>query len=613
MTRVIIALALLVLLSGLRAEVLANQQIESRKGLDNAEVIGDTVVIGTTWYDHNRAGSIGRMVARSGDGYVHFSWSDGSNCYYNFINPAGMQGWPGMGTSLYLPGGTPTLDVMADGRAVIAYNRIGARNNTAVAVDFFPHTGTFLIFEPAYFEDLEILWPHLYLDRQGLIRIVSTENADLPCVPQRHFYTEGAFDSTGFYVSFPPLPDTWTEMSYTMTIAGDLAASPVTDRVAFAWTYCREEGFPNPDSTYTILNNDIWMLIDDDGQDLRFDDAFNLTQFIPPDLAYLPDTTIANMDTFRTYMDLSLLINADDWVHITFTTISFYEIQRMTYGTPSIVWHWSEQFPGEFQTIHNGYADWPGQFISCGAWTVVAQRPSLSRDPATGYLYCAYQVYDIDSTAFSAAGYPSAEIFVSVSPDGGLNWSMGTNVSETVTPGNAAPGQCLSEVCPSMARLVDDTCHIIYILDRDAGSVIQGEGTWTLNDIIYHKVPASEIDTSQWVPQYPYDPGGIPFHVLSVPVAPSTPERPSQFVMCDPYPNPFNPTATLSYTLPQALRVKMTVYDLVGREIAVLADGWRRAGRHQVVFDGTDRPSGLYIYKFQAGDFRAWGKMVLIK
>ncbi len=79
------------------------------------------------------------------------------------------------------------------------------------------------------------------------------------------------------------------------------------------------------------------------------------------------------------------------------------------------------------------------------------------------------------------------------------------------------------------------------------------------------------------------------------------------------YPNPFNPTTTLNYALPEAGDVHMTVYDVNGRQVAELVNGWREAGIHEVTFDASDLPSGVYIYRLETGDFSSSGKMILMK
>ncbi|MCX6639342.1 MAG: SBBP repeat-containing protein [bacterium] len=78
-------------------------------------------------------------------------------------------------------------------------------------------------------------------------------------------------------------------------------------------------------------------------------------------------------------------------------------------------------------------------------------------------------------------------------------------------------------------------------------------------------------------------------------------------------PNPFNPTTTLSFSLPQAGKVMLKVYDVGGREVAKLVDGWRDAGTHQVTFDATGLTSGVYLYRMTSGNFNAVGKMALLK
>lgn len=55
------------------------------------------------------------------------------------------------------------------------------------------------------------------------------------------------------------------------------------------------------------------------------------------------------------------------------------------------------------------------------------------------------------------------------------------------------------------------------------------------------------------------------------------------------------------------------VYDIAGREVAEVINGWQDAGSNEIIFDGSDLTSGIYIYQLRAGDFDAYGKMVLIK
>ena len=79
------------------------------------------------------------------------------------------------------------------------------------------------------------------------------------------------------------------------------------------------------------------------------------------------------------------------------------------------------------------------------------------------------------------------------------------------------------------------------------------------------------------------------------------------------YPNPFNPTSTISFSLPEAGKITLSVYDVSGRLITTLVDGYRSAGVHDVTFDASDLASGIYLYRLEAGEFNATGKMVLMK
>ncbi|MCU7497153.1 MAG: T9SS type A sorting domain-containing protein [Ignavibacteria bacterium] len=91
------------------------------------------------------------------------------------------------------------------------------------------------------------------------------------------------------------------------------------------------------------------------------------------------------------------------------------------------------------------------------------------------------------------------------------------------------------------------------------------------------------------------------------------PQSPKEFAPMQNYPNPFNPSTKISFTLPKGGNVKLTVYDMLGKEVAALANGYRPSGTHTVQFDGSNLPSGMYIYSIQAGEFRASKKLLLIK
>jgi hypothetical protein len=88
---------------------------------------------------------------------------------------------------------------------------------------------------------------------------------------------------------------------------------------------------------------------------------------------------------------------------------------------------------------------------------------------------------------------------------------------------------------------------------------------------------------------------------------------PDGFSLSQNYPNPFNPTTTIEFSLPQSGFVSLRVFDLLGQEIATLANEERPAGTYQATFDASSLPSGTYFYMLKAGAYSEVKKMVILK
>ncbi|MGD0038485.1 MAG: choice-of-anchor D domain-containing protein, partial [Bacteroidota bacterium] len=88
---------------------------------------------------------------------------------------------------------------------------------------------------------------------------------------------------------------------------------------------------------------------------------------------------------------------------------------------------------------------------------------------------------------------------------------------------------------------------------------------------------------------------------------------PNTYSIAQNYPNPFNPTTTIEYTLPQQSHVKMVVYDIMGREVAILVDEFKNAGRYSVIWNATRCASGVYFCRLTMGDYRSIKKLLLLK
>jgi hypothetical protein len=90
-------------------------------------------------------------------------------------------------------------------------------------------------------------------------------------------------------------------------------------------------------------------------------------------------------------------------------------------------------------------------------------------------------------------------------------------------------------------------------------------------------------------------------------------EKPKTFSLDANYPNPFNPSTEITYTLPEDVQVKLIVYNNLGQVASVIVDELQSAGYKSVHFDASNLPSGLYFYRLNAGKFSKTGKMMLVK
>jgi len=88
---------------------------------------------------------------------------------------------------------------------------------------------------------------------------------------------------------------------------------------------------------------------------------------------------------------------------------------------------------------------------------------------------------------------------------------------------------------------------------------------------------------------------------------------PKEFQLYQNYPNPFNPSTTISFDLPAASFVNLTVYDVIGKQVATLVDEFKNGGRYDVRFDAKQLSSGMYFYKISAGNFSQIKKFILMK
>ena len=90
---------------------------------------------------------------------------------------------------------------------------------------------------------------------------------------------------------------------------------------------------------------------------------------------------------------------------------------------------------------------------------------------------------------------------------------------------------------------------------------------------------------------------------------------PGQFTLSNAYPNPFNPSAHIEYTIPKNSFVSLKVYNVLGQEVATLVNGIQQPGKYVATFDGgpTAFATGVYFYRLEAGNVSITKKMLLLK
>jgi hypothetical protein len=130
-----------------------------------------------------------------------------------------------------------------------------------------------------------------------------------------------------------------------------------------------------------------------------------------------------------------------------------------------------------------------------------------------------------------------------------------------------------------------------------------------INKVRYRMVNSTQTETLlTWeVPVQFY------FGSQSLVGVPTPPTQPHSFALEQNYPNPFNPSTSIKFELAKSSDVKLSVYDILGREVSVLVNERRDAGVHEVRFDGSNLASGVYFYRLQAGDFVSSKKLLLLK
>ena len=162
-------------------------------------------------------------------------------------------------------------------------------------------------------------------------------------------------------------------------------------------------------------------------------------------------------------------------------------------------------------------------------------------------------------------------------------------------------------VDPSAGYQIVNTIGTGPELGHSFGSVSQG-------DTVYAPRGVAFTDDGDYAYVADFDGNRIlKFRKSGVSIDPTITSVPLEFKLNQNYPNPFNPTTNINFDLYKAGHIKLTVYDLLGRQVAVLVDKEMKVGNHTITFDAHNFASGMYIYTLQTDNKMMSKRMTLIK
>ncbi len=628
------------------------------------EYLGDTLSVGNSYYNAQHNCTMGRMIAFT-DGEVQingqsetnvafFSWMDKPSANEDvhiafnraYVDDSGdllPENFPegyrvDVGNvAAYVTLGFDAVNKL--GFPVYHGGNSGEDMGCIIAREWNIIPGTFLEDDIPGVDNLETFWPRSAYDSEnGVLHVVTTVNPEDPngelVLPQPVYYSQHVYDpaTETFTIGEQVLLCEWQR-----NISADIAVSADGERVAVAATISRDY-FEHPDNSeeWTQYNQDIWLYESSDGGE-TWGEPVNITDFIPPDEDLLPDTTAANRDTLRAYCDVNTYFDTNDNLHLAFTTAGYFDLQGTLYPRFSWIYHWDE-VNNVFTLAVNGkqYCYDPG------GWHRAADRPNMYQDPDNGVLYMSYQqlglnvligdtlnpLYETNSLDYSQSGFANGEVFITASPDGGLKWAKGINLTNTrydADDQGAATGDARSETSPTIALDNEgDYLNLFYILDYEGGNARQEEGAYTQNNAVWQRVSKDDVMASfeEWVVNYPLhvdssqfwaDPDNWEWNGFLSVADDRSELQPGEFNLAQNYPNPFNPTTSIEFSLQRAGHVKLAVYDLLGREVSTLVNRALSSGSHTITFDGGDLASGVYFVKMTSGSHSAVRKMTLMK
>lgn len=534
---------------------------------------------GSSFYDYQTNGGDEKRVRVLPNGTVHVVYMGATDraapggptrgTFYAYSEDNGAT-FLNLGRVESIRAGFPSLDLTADGRAVVAAHSApsGLALGTQVSVDALPGFAIFSAFD-APRAPAECIWPRM---------AVSTNDRVV-------FYGSAQTTGGNTWNSVDPLTGNFTFASNEVVfsgvegeIRGAMAAS-AGGKVAMVLI----NGF-DPPPTDDFGNNNLILRESTDGG-VTFGAPINITNY--------PSDTVTVRPAF--WLSVSALYIGEN-LHLAWTEV----IDQVPndagisyFFTDLRIRHWAPNVNGgvpttaaRFDTLHfNGV-------LPNGSNHLEMDYGSLGVD-ADGILTVVFTGFSGDSTqADPITGIGYGDIWAVSSANNGLLWGEPTNLTNSPDMDDRYP-----YISPWNEA---GKINVFYMSDSVAGNFI-GVGAdaapVTTPDFLFLKTDHPSTD--------PYD-----FYTA---VAERQTETPADYALAQNYPNPFNPSTEISFSLPAAQKVALRIFNLAGQEVATLINRKLSAGTHKVTWNAEGMPSGVYFYRLEAGKHTEVKKMTLLQ
>jgi len=241
---------------------------------------------------------------------------------------------------------------------------------------------------------------------------------------------------------------------------------------------------------------------------------------------------------------------------------------------------------------------------SVGQNIVAYADTGLTASTIYHYRVCAYNA--VGNSPFSNIAFDTTFLAAPLAPNliSPLNGSLGQSLTPTLdwtdVSGAASYGVQVS---------IDSTFDslVVNLTGLDSSQYTVPDNTLMNHTWYYWRANATNVaGTSPWSSVWN-------FETLYDGINTYSNEMPKEFKLYDNFPNPFNPVTKIRFDIPKATKVRITIYDLIGREVELLYDNILNPGKFEMTWNASDYPSGVYFYRLISDGFVNTKKMVLVK